>query len=93
MTTELIIKALNNAYEAQRPGDDLIFHSDLGSQYTSEAFGQVIQSYNITHFFSYKGIESFHAILKKEEVIFIQLNSQCFNILKAGIIANEFTAA
>ena len=79
MTTELIIKALNNAHEAQKPGDDLIFHSDLGTQYTSEAFGQVIQSYNMIHSFSYKGspydnacIESFHAILKKEEVNHVQ---------------------
>jgi len=58
MTTELIIKALNNAHEAPKPGKDLIFHSDLGTQYTSEAFGDVIQS--------------FHATLKKEEVNHIQ---------------------
>jgi len=38
MTTEIIIKALNNAHETQKPGDNLIFHSDLGTQYTSEAF-------------------------------------------------------
>ena len=79
MTTELIIKALNNAHEAQKPGKDLIFHSDLGTQYTSEAFGDVIQSYNMIHSFSYKGspydnacIESFHATLKKEEVNHVQ---------------------
>src|SRR5690625_9891 len=73
MMTELIIKALNNAHEAQNLGKDLIFHSDLRTQYTSEAFGDVIQS------FSYKGspydnacIESFHATLKKEEVNHVQ---------------------
>src|SRR5690625_3655894 len=73
MTTELIIKALNNAHEAQTTGKDLIFHSDLGTQYTSEAFVDVIQS------FIYKGstydnacIESFHATLKKEEVNHVQ---------------------
>src|SRR5690625_2359259 len=73
MTTELIIKALNNAHEAQKPGKDLIFHSNLGTKYTSEAFGDVIQS------FSYKGspydnacIESFHATLEKEEVNHVQ---------------------
>src|SRR5699024_6623148 len=56
-----------------------IFHSDLGSQYTSEAFEQVIKSNSITHSFSNKGspydnacIESFHAILKKEEVNHVQ---------------------
>lgn len=75
MTTDLITQALENACVTQKPGDNLIFHSDLGSQYTSEAFEQVIKSHHITHSFSHKGspydnacIESFHAILKKEEV-------------------------
>ena len=75
MTTGLISKALENAYQTQQPHDGLIFHSDLGSQYTSDEFAKVIKSYNIKHSFSYKGspydnacMESFHAILKKEEV-------------------------
>jgi len=79
MTTDLITQALANAYATQKPGDNLIFHSDLGSQYTSEEFEQMIKSYNITHSFSHKGspydnacIESFHAILKKEEVNHVQ---------------------
>jgi len=53
----------------------LIFHSDLGTQYTSDEFAKTIKNFNMTHSFSYKGspydnacIESFHAILKKEEV-------------------------
>jgi len=75
MTTELVIKALDNAYHTQKPDDGLIFHSDLGTQYTSDEFKQVIRTFNMTHSFSYKGspydnacIESFHATLKKEEV-------------------------
>ena len=75
MTTELITKALENAYHTQKPADGLIFHSNLGTQYTSDEFKQVIDRFNMTHSFSYKGspndnacIESFHAILKKEEV-------------------------
>lgn len=79
MTTELIIKALKNAYHAQQPDEGLIFHSDLGSQYTSDDFREVIKQLNMTHSFSYKGspydnacIESFHAILKKEEVNHVQ---------------------
>jgi putative transposase len=79
MTTELIEKALENAYITQKPGDGIIFHSDLGSQYTSDDFARKIQSYHMTHSFSYKGspydnacIESFHAILKKEEVNHVQ---------------------
>src|SRR5699024_482791 len=75
MTTELITKALENAYDMQKPDNGLIFHSDLGTQYTSDEFSQTIKAFNMTHSFSYKGspydnacIESFHAILKKEEV-------------------------
>ncbi|MGM8216858.1 IS3 family transposase [Bacillaceae bacterium W0354] len=79
MTTDLIIKALENAYHAQRPGEGLIFHSDLGTQYTSTDFAEITKKFKMAHSFSYKGspydnacIESFHAILKKEEVNHVQ---------------------
>lgn len=38
MTTDLIIRALDNALIVQKPDDGLIFHSNLGSQYTSSDF-------------------------------------------------------
>jgi len=47
-TTELIIKALQNAYHTQQPADGLIFHSDLGSQYTSDAFKKMIDEFGMT---------------------------------------------
>jgi len=75
MTTELIIKALENACHTQQPGKGLISHSDLGTQYTSDEFANVIDKHKMIYSFSYKGspydsacIESFHATLKKEEV-------------------------
>lgn len=75
MSSELVEKALENAYLSQKPAVGIIFHSDLGSQYTSDSFAKMIEGYNMTHSFSYKGspydnacIESFHSILKKEEV-------------------------
>ena len=50
-------------------------HSDLGTQYTSNKFQDYISTKRIIHSFSRKGnpyanacIESFHSILKKEEV-------------------------
>src|SRR5699024_9462474 len=55
MTTEFVIKALQNAYHTQQPAKGLIFHSDLGSQYTSDAFQKVIDRYGMTQSFSYKG--------------------------------------
>jgi len=79
MTTELFIKTLKNAYHTQQPGEGLVFHSDLGTQYTRDVFRNVIEKYRITHSTRYKGspydnacIESFHAILKKEEVNHVQ---------------------
>ncbi|OWZ82637.1 IS3 family transposase [Natranaerobius trueperi] len=75
MTTDLVIKALKNAYETQKPGKGLILHSDLGTQYTSDEFKQFTKTKGIIQSFSRKGcpydnahIESFHATLKKEEV-------------------------
>lgn len=75
MTTDLVIRALNNAVKLQNPDDGIIFHSDLGSQYTSLDFGKTIMKNGMIQSFSKKGcpydnacIESFHATLKKEEV-------------------------
>ncbi|MFT8708754.1 MAG: IS3 family transposase [Sporolactobacillus sp.] len=75
MTTELVLKALDNACISQNPESNLILHTDLGSQYTSHEFEKAIQEKQMIHSFSKKGcpydnacIESFHATLKKEEI-------------------------
>lgn len=75
MDTYVIIAALENAYKTQHPTGPVIFHSDLGTQYTSVEFTKRLSEYNITPSYSMKGcpydnacIESFHSILKKEEV-------------------------
>nr|WP_205001934.1 IS3 family transposase [Scopulibacillus daqui] len=75
MTTDLVIKALDNAYAIQSPKEGLVIHTDLGTQYTSEEFKGYVQSKGMKQSFSRKGcpydnacIESFHAILKKEEI-------------------------
>lgn len=75
MKTDMIVQALKNAYISQRPNDQVILHTDLGSQYTSQDFKNLTSELNIVQSFSRKGcpydnacIESFHATLKKEEV-------------------------
>lgn len=75
MTTDIVIKALENAYSTQNPSKELILHTDLGSQYTSKEFQELLAERNIIQSFSKKGcpydhacMESFHATLKKEEV-------------------------
>ncbi len=75
MDTALALKALDNAFKIQKPAEGLILHSDLGSQYTSYEFSKYIKEHKLIHSFSGKGnpydnacIESFHSVLKKEEV-------------------------
>ena len=55
--------------------EDGIFHSDRGSQYTSNNYEKLLEGLKIKHSYSKKGypydnasMESFNAILKKEEV-------------------------
>jgi transposase InsO family protein len=48
MRADLVCDALKMAIEQQRPAPGLIFHSDRGSQYTSDTFRQLLKSYDIT---------------------------------------------
>lgn len=49
--TALALKAVDNAYKLQKPADDLILNSDLGSQYTSYYFGEYVKKHKIVHSF------------------------------------------
>ncbi len=75
MTSELVIKAVKNACLNVNSTQGIILHSNLGTQYTSQKFEDFLKEKQILHSFSRKGnlydnacIESFHSILKKEEV-------------------------
>lgn len=75
MTAELVIAAFNKAKITRRLTQGMLFHSDLGSQYTSKEFEKILIENNVRHSYSKKGypydnasMESFNAILKKEEV-------------------------
>lgn len=79
MKTELVIKAFLNAQARHGLGDGTIFHSDRGSQYTSQAFVDILAKYKIKQSFSRVGMpgdnswaESFFATLKKECIHFRQ---------------------
>lgn len=75
MTDELVIDAFNKALINRGLNKDGIFHSDRGSQYTSNDYEALLSALSIKHSYSKKGypydnasMESFNAILKKEEV-------------------------
>lgn len=73
MTKQLVIDAMNQALQHERPSKGLIFHSDRGSQYASYDYQDLLRSYGIRQSMSAKGdcydnacAESFFATLKKE---------------------------
>ena len=75
MTDDLVIGAFKKALVNRGLDKDGIFHSDRGSQYTSNDFEHLLEELGIKHSYSKKGypydnasMESFNAILKKVEV-------------------------
>ena len=75
MTDDLVIDAFNKALINRGLEKQGIFHLERGSQYTSNDFEKLLNELNIYHSYSKKGypydtasMESFNAILKKEEV-------------------------
>lgn len=75
MTADLAVEAVRNVTLNVNDTKGIILHSDLGSQYTNHIFQSYVKSLGIILSFSRKGnpydnacIESFHAVLKKEEI-------------------------
>jgi len=73
MDESLVINALDKALRQRRPKDELIFHSDRGSQYASLRVRQLLKQNQITQSMSSKGncydnapVESFFSTLKRE---------------------------
>jgi putative transposase len=73
MTTQLVKKAFQMAWRQSRPADGLLFHSDRGSQYTSDAFQRLLQAHRVCVSMSGTGncydnavAESFFSTLKSE---------------------------
>ncbi|AYW48870.1 IS3 family transposase [Tetragenococcus osmophilus] len=77
MTTSIVVDAFHQAVQNQqlKEGPNLVLQTDLGTQYTSYEFENLLLQYHVSHSYNRKGtpydnsgIESFHATLKKEEV-------------------------
>jgi putative transposase len=75
MKKELVLTALDRAYQNQQPSGTVLHHSDRGSQYASHAYQKRLKKYRMHVSMSRKGdcydnacIESFHSLLKRELV-------------------------
>lgn len=73
LTAELVNRALTMAVVHRNPSEGLIFHSDRGSQYTSESFRKLLRAYRMVQSMSSSGncydnaiTESFFHTLKTE---------------------------
>lgn len=92
--TQLAIDTVNLAVANRKKSQGLIFHTDRGCQFTSEAFRKYLDNLNIIQSFSAKGhpydnavMECFFKYLKKEEInrhnysSFKELNSAIFEYI------------
>ena len=75
ITVELVLKAYREAYRGRRPRGPVIFHSDRGSQYTSEKLQCALSENGMKSSMGRKGdcfdnavAESFFSTLKRERV-------------------------
>ena len=75
MDRSLVISALKQAWKNQNYPNNVILHSDRGSQYTSSEYISSAERMGFRLSYSKKGcpfdnapMESFHSVLKKEEV-------------------------
>lgn len=71
--TELVIQALLNALWRRKPKDQVLIHSDQGSQFTSHEWTAFLKAKNIEHSMSRRGnchdyavAESLFGLLKRE---------------------------
>lgn len=82
-STQLVKSTFKAAYEARRPAEGLIFHTDRGSNYISHTFMAYLNGLGVKQSFSQKGTpydnavcETFFANMKREELYRTQYRSE-----------------
>lgn len=85
LSSDLVLDALNDALnrrEIDKDNNDLVFHSDRGSQYMSKKFRNLLDKYNIKQSMSSTGncydnakMESFFARIKEELIHLVKPNT------------------
>ena len=81
--SELSVRAINLAVQLRRPQQAVLFHTDQGVQYSSDAFRQALTQHNIAASMSRRGncldnavTERFFRSLKSERVNYRQYNTK-----------------
>ena len=81
--SELSVRAINLAVQLRQPQQPVLFHTDQGVQYSSDAFRQVLTQHNITASMSRRGnchdnavTERFFRSLKSERVNYRQYKTR-----------------
>ena len=101
---KIVLDALDMAMRKVGPDAEIIFHSDRGSQYASEAYRKMLKNKNIKPSMSRRGnchdnayVESWFSSLKKEWIYRSQYNTAAelrtlvLNILRPGTTKRENT--
>ena len=83
LETSLVLKAMDSAMKKFGKNVEIVFHSDRGSQYASEAYRQFLKDRSIVPSMSRKGnyydnafVESWFATLKKEWIYRYQYSTK-----------------
>ena len=106
MDRSLFISALTNSWQNQNYPNNVILHSDRGSQYTSSEYIAAAERMGFRLSYSKKGcpfdnapMESFHSVLKKEEVYlkhyssFYEANIRLFDYINGFYNLNRIHSA
>jgi len=74
-TTDVVLQALLMAVWRRKPKDEVLVHSDKGSQFTSMGWASFLKHHNLVHSMSRRGnchdnavAESFFNLLKREQI-------------------------
>ena len=88
----LCVAALDDAFRNIKPAPGAIFHSDAGSQYTSEEFRAALGKYNLIQSMGGIGrcydncrLESIFAIMKKEKIYKLKANNMTIEQMKTEV--------
>lgn len=77
MTAQLLIDAFEKAQNEKKVENGMIFHSDLGSQYTSNEYENLLFEKNVKHSYSKKGYPYDNAKYGKLQCHIKERRSKC----------------